>query len=99
MIEKCIDENSIQISEVFVDPELTNKKIINNELVDRVPSKGCAIFDIRFTITLPGGSKTKIIINIEASGKAISYDYQAGKGDERYVQLKRWYSRRRYTDR
>ena len=70
LIEKCIDENSIQISEVFVDPGLTNKKIINDELMDRVPGEGCAIFDIRFTITLPGASKTKIIINIEAQRKS-----------------------------
>ena len=26
LIEKCIDENSIQISEVFVEPGLTNRK-------------------------------------------------------------------------
>ena len=32
MIEKCIDEKSIQISEVFVDSGLTNKKIINSEI-------------------------------------------------------------------
>ena len=32
LIEKCIDENSIQISEVFVDSGLTNKKIINSEI-------------------------------------------------------------------
>ena len=26
LIEKCIDENSIQVSEVFVEPGLTNRK-------------------------------------------------------------------------
>ena len=32
VIEKCIDKNSIQIGKVFVEPGLTNKKIINDEL-------------------------------------------------------------------
>ena len=32
MIEKCIDEKYIQISEVFVEPGLTNRKIVNDEL-------------------------------------------------------------------
>ena len=70
MIEKCIDEKSIQISQVFVEPGLTNRKIVNDELESKVPGEGRAIFDIRFTITLPDGSKTKIIINIEAQQKS-----------------------------
>ena len=70
MIEKCIDEKSIQISEVFVEPGLTNRKIVNDELESKIPGEGRAIFDIRFTITLPDGSKTKIIINIEAQQKS-----------------------------
>ena len=70
MIEKCIDEKSIQISEVFVEPGLTNRKIVNDELESKIPGEGRTIFDIRFTITLPDGSKTKIIINIEAQQKS-----------------------------
>ena len=70
MIEKCIDADPIQISQVFVEPGLTNRKIVNDELESKVPGEGRAIFDIRFTITLPDGSKTKIIINIEAQQKS-----------------------------
>ena len=70
MIEQCIDADSIKISQVFVEPGLTNRKIINDELESKVPGEGRAIFDIRFTITLPGGSKSKIIINIEAQQKS-----------------------------
>ena len=70
MIEKCIDEKSIQISEVFVEPGLTNRKIVNDELESKIPGEGRTIFDIRFTITLPDGSKTKIIITIEAQQKS-----------------------------
>ena len=70
MIEKCIDADSIQVSQVFVEPGLTNRKILNDELESKIPSEGRAIFDIRFTITLPDGSRTKIIINIEAQQKS-----------------------------
>ena len=70
MIEKCIDADSIQVSQVFVEPGLTNRKIVNDELENKIPGEGRVIFDIRFTITLPGGSKTKIIINIEAQQKS-----------------------------
>ena len=70
MIEQCIDADSIQISQVFVEPGLTNRKIVNDELESKVPGEGRAIFDIRFTITLPDGSKSKIIINIEAQQKS-----------------------------
>ena len=70
MVEKCIDADSIQVSQVFVEPGLTNRKILNDELESKIPSEGRAIFDIRFTITLPDGSRTKIIINIEAQQKS-----------------------------
>ena len=70
MIEQCIDADSIQISQVFVEPGLTNRKIVNDELESKVPGEGRAIFDIRFTITLSDGSRTKIIINIEAQQKS-----------------------------
>ena len=70
MIEQCIDADSIQISQVFVEPGLTNRKIVNDELESKVPGEGRAIFDIRFTITLPDGNKSKIIINIEAQQKS-----------------------------
>ena len=70
MVEKCIDANSIQVSQVFVEPGLTNRKIVNDELESKIPGEGRAIFDIRFTITLPDGSRTKIIINIEAQQKS-----------------------------
>ena len=65
VIEKCIDKNSIQIGKVFVEPGLTNKKIINDELEDKVPYEGRIIYDIRFSIILPDGSSRKIIINKE----------------------------------
>ena len=64
MVEKCIDADSIQINQVFVEPGLTNRKIVNDELESKIPGEGRAIFDIRFTITLPDGSRTKIITNI-----------------------------------
>ena len=48
MIEKCIDADSIQVSEVFVEPGLTNRKIVNDELESKVPGEGRAIFDIRW---------------------------------------------------
>ena len=70
MVEKCIDADSIQVSQVFVEPGLTNRKILNDELESKIPGEGRAIFDIRFTITLPDGSRTKIIINIEAQQKS-----------------------------
>ena len=70
MIEKCIDADSIQVSQVFVEPGLTNRKILNDELESKISGEGRAIFDIRFTITLPDGSRTKIIINIEAQQKS-----------------------------
>ena len=70
MIEQCIDADSIQIGQVFVEPGLTNRKIVNDELESKIPGEGRAIFDIRFTITLLDGSKTKIIINIEAQQKS-----------------------------
>ena len=70
MIEQCIDADSIQISQIFVEPGLTNRKIVNDELESKVPGEGRAIFDIRFTITLPDGNKSKIIINIEAQQKS-----------------------------
>ena len=70
MIEQCIDADSIQISQVFVEPGLTNRKIVNDELESKVPGEGRAIFDIRFTIPLPDGNKSKIIINIEAQQKS-----------------------------
>lgn len=72
MIEKCIDAESIQISEVFVEPGLSNvnTKILNNDLEDKVPGEGRILYDIRFTITLPDGNRSKIIINIEAQQKS-----------------------------
>lgn len=70
MVEKFIDADSIQVSQVFVEPGLTNRKILNAELESKIPGEGRAIFDIRFTITLPDGSRTKIIINIEAQQKS-----------------------------
>ena len=70
MIEQCIDADSIQISQVFVEPGLTYRKIVNDELESKVPGEGRAIFDIRFTITLPDVNKSKIIINIEAQQKS-----------------------------
>ena len=42
MIEKCIDADPIQISQVFVEPGLTNRKIVNDELESKVPGEGRA---------------------------------------------------------
>ena len=69
MIENCIDKKSIQIGKVFVEPGLTNKKIINDELEDKVPYEGRIIYDIRFSLILPDDSSRKIIINVEAQQK------------------------------
>ena len=40
MIEQCIDADSIQISQIFVEPGLTNRKIVNDELESKVPCEG-----------------------------------------------------------
>lgn len=45
MIEQCIDADSIQISQVFVEPGLTNRKIVNDELESIVPGEGRAMND------------------------------------------------------
>ena len=39
MVEKCIDADSIQVSEVFVEPGLTNRKIVNDELESKIPGE------------------------------------------------------------
>ena len=76
VVEQCIDAKSIQISQVFVEPGLTNtasinnRKIINDELEDKIPGEGRNIYDIRFFVLLPDGNRTKIIINIEAQQKS-----------------------------
>ena len=79
VVEQCIDAKSIHISEVFVEPGLTNRattnnennrKILNDELEDKIPGEGRILYDIRFAITLPDGNRTKIIINVEAQQKS-----------------------------
>ena len=77
MIEKCIDAESIQISEVFVEPGLSNvnTKILNNDLEDKVPGEGRILYDIRFTITLPDGNRSKIIF-IHLNGQPDSSQHQ-----------------------
>ena len=71
MVEKCIDANSIQVSEVFVEPGLTNRKIVNDELESKIPGEGRAIFDIRFTITCPMAAGQKSSSTSKPSRKAI----------------------------
>ena len=69
-IESCIDGNSVMIGQTFVEPGLSNPKIINKQLEDDISGEGRIVYDLRFVINLPDGEKTKIIINIEAQRKS-----------------------------
>ena len=69
-IENCIDGNSVMIGQTFVEPGLSNPKIINKQLEDDISGEGRIVYDLRFEVNLPDGEKTKIIINIEAQRKS-----------------------------
>ena len=69
-IENCIDGNSVMIGQTFVEPGLSNPKIINKQLEDDISGEGRIVYDLRFEVNLPYGEKTKIIINIEAQRKS-----------------------------
>ena len=69
-IESCIDGNSVMIGQTFVEPGLSNPKIINDQLEDDIFGEGRIVYDLRFVVNLPNGEMTKIIINIEAQRKS-----------------------------
>ena len=69
-IENCIDGNSVMIGQTFLEPGLSNPKIINKQLEDDISGEGRIVYDLRFEVNLPDGEKTKIIINIEALRKS-----------------------------
>ena len=69
-IESCIDGNSVMIGQTFVEPGLSNPKIINKQLEDDISGEGRIVYDLRFEVNLPDGEKTKIIINVEAQRKS-----------------------------
>lgn len=58
--------NNISISNIPIDPGLTNSEFIKQETSeDSVLNEGVIYFDIRFT-AFPNGIETKMIINVEA---------------------------------
>ena len=69
-IESCIDSNSVMLGQTFVEPGLSNPKIISKQLEDDISGEGRIVYDLRFEVNLPDGEKTKIIINIEAQRKS-----------------------------
>lgn len=69
-IESCIDGNSIMLGQTFVEPGLSNPKIISKQLEDDISGEGRIVYDLRFEVNLPDGEKTKIIINVEAQRKS-----------------------------
>ena len=69
-IENCIDGNSVMIGQTFVEPGLSNPKIINKQLEDDISGEGRIVYDLRFEVNLPDGENTKIIINVEAQRKS-----------------------------
>ena len=69
-IESCIDGNSVMIGKTFVEPGLSNPKIISKQLEDDISGEGRIVYDLRFVVNLPDGEKTKIIINVEAQRKS-----------------------------
>ena len=58
------------IGQTFVEPGLSNPKIINKQLEDDISGEGRIVYDLRFEVNLPDGEKTKIIINVEAQRKS-----------------------------
>ena len=69
-IESCIDGDSVMLGQTFVEPGLSNPKIINKQLEDDISGEGRIVYDLRFEVNLPDGEKTKIIINVEAQRKS-----------------------------
>ena len=69
-IEGCIESDSVVIGQAFIEPGLSNPKIINDQLEDDVAGEGRIVYDLRFVVNLPTGEMTKIIINVEAQRKS-----------------------------
>ena len=69
-IENCIESDSVVIGQTFVEPGLSNPKIVNDQLEDDVAGEGRIVYDLRFVANLPDGEMTKIIINVEAQRKS-----------------------------
>ena len=69
-IKSCIDSNSVMLGQTFVEPGLSNPKIISKQLEDDISGEGRIVYDLRFVVNLPDGEKTKIIINVEAQRKS-----------------------------
>ena len=69
-IESCIESDSVVIGQTFVEPGLSNPKIVNDQLEDDIAGEGRIVYDLRFVVNLPDGEMTKIIINVEAQRKS-----------------------------
>lgn len=69
-IINCIDQNSIQIGGIPIDPGLTNtERVTMLQTEDTIAGESYITFDLRFSLTLPRKS-VKIIINLEAQKTA-----------------------------
>ena len=65
-IINCIEQNSIQIGNIPIDPGLTNtERVTTLQTEDATAGESYITFDLRFSLTLPHKS-VKIIINLEA---------------------------------
>ena len=69
-IEACIESDSIMIGQTFVEPGLTNPKIVSDQLEDDISGEGRIVYDLRFAVNFPDGEMTNIIINVEAQRKS-----------------------------
>ena len=69
-IQNFINQEDLTIGTVAVNPGLSNMKIVPKDREDDVPDEGRIFYDVRFSITLPGGDRQKIIINVEAQRKS-----------------------------
>ena len=69
----CIDQNSIQVGSIPIDPGYTNTgRVTALQAENAVPGESYITFDLRFSLTLLRKS-VKIIINLEAQ-KTIDFD-------------------------
>ena len=65
-IINCIEQNSIQIGNIPIDPGFTNTgRVTALQTEDATAGESYITFDLRFSLTLPHKS-VKIIINLEA---------------------------------
>lgn len=69
-IENCIEGDSVMIGQTYVEPGMTNPKILNKQLDDDIHGEGRIVYDLRFVVNLPDGEMTRIIINVEAQRKS-----------------------------